>query len=92
MIKPAVQTNAQAFWATLSVSSLVLVGCAVGIAFSVWYLIDRFRLGPRNSRWVLGWNGGLYRRKSQECSNKHESNGDGTVAKTSTTASTLPQR
>ena len=69
MIILAVISNAHAFLANLGVSLLVLVGCAVGIAFSVWYLIDRFRAGPRKSRWVLGWNGGLYRRKSQECSN-----------------------
>jgi hypothetical protein len=61
----AVLTNAHAFSTNLGVSLLVLVGCAVGIAFSVWYLIDRFRSGSRKSRWVLGWNGGLYRRESQ---------------------------
>jgi hypothetical protein len=69
MISLGVPTNAQDFWAILGVSFLILVGCAVGIAFSVWYLIDRFRSGPGKSRWVLGWNGGLYRRRPQECSN-----------------------
>jgi hypothetical protein len=68
MIRLPVLVNAHAFLANFGVPLLVLVGCAVGIAFSVWHIIDRFRSGPRKSRWVLGWNGGLYRRKSQECS------------------------
>ncbi len=43
--------------------SLVLL-----IAFSVWYVVERFRPGVRKSRWTFGWNGRLYRRKSQDCS------------------------
>ena len=57
MIILAVPNNAHAFWAILAegaISFLVLVGCAVGIAFSVWHVINRFRSGPRESRWVLG--------------------------------------
>jgi hypothetical protein len=65
----AVLTNAHAFGAFLGVSLLMLVGCGVAVAFSVLYFVDRLRSGPRRSRWVLGWNGGLYRRKSQECYN-----------------------
>jgi membrane protease YdiL (CAAX protease family) len=45
----------------------VLLTSALLIAFSVWYVIEKFWSGPGKSRWVLGWNGGLYRRKSHEC-------------------------
>ena len=69
MVIFAVLTNAHAFGAFLGVSLLMLVGCGVAVAFSVLYLVDRLRSGPRRSRWVLGWNGGLYRRNSQECYN-----------------------
>jgi hypothetical protein len=41
----------------------VFLNFALLIAFSVWYVIERFRSRPEKSRWVLGWNGGLYRRK-----------------------------
>ncbi len=73
MIILAVPNNAHAFWAILAegaISFLVLVGCAVGIAFSVWHVINRFRSGPRESRWVLGWNGALHSRDPRQCSNK----------------------
>lgn len=45
----------------------VLFGFALLIAFSVWFVIDKFRSEPGKSRWVFGWNGQLYRRKSHEC-------------------------
>ena len=43
----------------------VLLTFALLIAFSVWYVIARFRLGPGKFGWM-----GVYRRKSQECSMK----------------------
>jgi hypothetical protein len=43
----------------------VLLTFALLIAFSVWYVIERFRSGPGKSRWVIGWMG-VYRRKSQQ--------------------------
>lgn len=48
----------------------VLVSFALLIAFSVWFVIQRLRSGGEESRWVLGWNGALHRRKSHECSEK----------------------
>jgi hypothetical protein len=73
MIILAVLLGVHAFGAILAEGALlllVLVGCVVGIAFSVWHVIDRLRSGPRKSRWVLGWNGALHARESQSCSGK----------------------
>ena len=47
----------------------VLLTFALLLAFSLGYVIERFRSGPGKSRWVIGWMG-VYRRKSQECSMK----------------------
>jgi hypothetical protein len=44
----------------------VLVTFGLLIVFSIWYVIDKFRSEPGKSRWVLGWNGQLYRRKSRD--------------------------
>lgn len=44
----------------------VLVTFALLIAFSAWYVIDKFRSRPAKSRWVFGWNGQLYRRQSRD--------------------------
>lgn len=48
----------------------VFLSVALLVAFSMWYVIERVRSGREKSRWVLGWNGELYRRKSQERSMK----------------------
>ena len=47
----------------------VLLTFALLIAFSVWYVIERFWSGPGKSLWVIGWMG-VYCRESQECSMK----------------------
>jgi hypothetical protein len=45
----------------------VLLGFAVLVAFSAWFVIDRFRYrdpsSPRTSKWVLGPYGDIRRRK-----------------------------
>lgn len=50
----------------------VLLSFALLIGFSVWYVIEKVRAAPGKSRWVLGWNGELYRRKSQDGSIKRQ--------------------
>jgi hypothetical protein len=50
----------------------VLWSSALLIAFSVWYVIDKFRSGPGKSRWAFGERGVLYRRKSHECRGNDE--------------------
>ncbi len=49
----------------------VLLSFAALIVFSVWCVIERFRSGPGRSRWGIGWNGGLYRRKLQESCSRY---------------------
>jgi len=50
----------------------VLLSFALLIVISVGYVAQRLRSGPGKSRWGIGWNGQLYRRKSQACSNKQQ--------------------
>jgi hypothetical protein len=44
----------------------VLLTFGLLIVCSVWYVIEKFRSGPEKSRWMFGWNGQLYRRKSRD--------------------------
>lgn len=48
----------------------VLLTFTLLVAFSVWYVVQKFQSGSAKSRWVLGWNGALYRRKGADCSIK----------------------
>jgi hypothetical protein len=48
----------------------VILSFALLIVFSAWYVTDKLRARPGKSRWVIGWNGALYRRGSQACSRK----------------------
>jgi hypothetical protein len=44
----------------------VLLTFALLILFSIWLVIEKFRSGPEKSRWMFGWNGQFYRRKSRD--------------------------
>jgi hypothetical protein len=44
----------------------VLLTFGLLIAFSIWSVVEKFRSEPGKSRWVFGWNGQLYRRRSRD--------------------------